>query len=99
MALDRPATDYTVFIQLWRDGKFVAGFDAPPLANDYPTSLWDAHEVIIDPHRLDLSKVSPGTYKVIAGLYNFTAGERLSAAIDGVALPDYAVDLGVIEIN
>jgi hypothetical protein len=99
LAQGRPASDYTVFIQLWRDGEFIVGFDTPPLNNDYPTTLWAAGEVIIDPHPLDLSSLLPGEYQVFAGLYNFTSGERLSATADGQPRPDSAVELGTIRIE
>ncbi|MEW5960390.1 MAG: hypothetical protein AB1801_21905, partial [Chloroflexota bacterium] len=99
LAQGRPATDYTAFIQLWRNGNYVAGFDSPPLAGDYPTGLWEAGEVIVDPHALDLSAAPPGEYRVLAGLYNFATGERLPASRQGRPLPDYAVDLGVIHLR
>jgi hypothetical protein len=98
LAQGQPSTDYTVFIQLWRNGQFM-GFDSPPLDNDYPTSLWANEEVIRDPHLIDLSAVPPGNYEILAGLYNFSTGERLPAAAAGQALPDYAVDLGIIQIK
>lgn len=104
LARGRPATDYTVFIQLWRDmgqgqAEFETGFDAPPLANDYPTSLWQADEVIIDPHPLDLSTVPPGTYRVLAGLYSFTTGARLPITTAERPQSDNALDLGPIKIS
>jgi hypothetical protein len=94
----RPSADYTVFIQLWQADQLVAGFDAPPLAGDYPTGLWDAGEVIIDPHILDLAAVPPGSYRVLAGLYNFTTGDRLPASQNGAPLPNFAIDLGPVQI-
>lgn len=100
LAQGQPTSDYTVFIQLWRNGEQAAGFDAPPLANDYPTTLWAAHEVIIDPHSLDLSTIPPGEYEILAGLYNFTTGERLPAtSSDGTPWPDYAINLDKISIS
>jgi hypothetical protein len=95
----RPKADYTVFIQLWHNGEQISGFDSPPLGNDYPTSLWSAGEVILDPHQLDLSPLPPGQYRVLAGLYNFATGDRLRASANDKPLPDYAVDLGIISIN
>ena len=95
----RPSADYTVFIQLWQNGELTAGFDSPPLNNDYPTSLWQAGEVIIDPHSLDLSTVPPGNYEILAGLYDFATGERLPATSQDTALPNYAVNLAVLQVE
>jgi hypothetical protein len=99
LAQGRPAADYTVFIQLWQGERQIAGFDGPPLQNDYPTGLWEAGEVIIDPHRLDLSGVSPGEYRLVAGLYQLASGERLAASSQGQPLPNNAIDLGTIQIR
>jgi hypothetical protein len=95
----QPNADYTVFIQLWREGQQVAGFDTPPLAGDYPTHLWTAGEVIIDPHSLDLSTLPPGNYKILAGLYQAANSKRLSATANGSSLPDNALNLGLIELK
>ncbi|MDX1522403.1 MAG: hypothetical protein R3264_12325, partial [Anaerolineae bacterium] len=102
-ALGQPARDYTVFIQLWPDPPSATepmffGFDSPPLNNDYPTGLWAAGEVIIDPHPLDLSPVPPGTYHILTGLYNPTDGARLPASLQGEPLPNDAVRLETIEV-
>ncbi len=97
----KPAADYTIFIQLWPDApeqKFI-GFDSPPLSGDYPTSLWDAGEVILDRHDLDLATVPPGAYRILAGLYNFTTGQRLPTSAAGTPLPDYAVNLGTLQLK
>ncbi|GIK38654.1 MAG: hypothetical protein BroJett011_24870 [Chloroflexota bacterium] len=101
LAESKPAADYTVFIQLWPSDpqqKFI-GFDSQPLSGDYPTSLWDSGEVILDPHELDLSTVSPGKYRVLAGLYNLSSGVRLPARAAGMSLPDDAINLGNLQIK
>ncbi len=98
-------SDYTVFLQLWQagppgtKGQYVTGFDGPPVQGDYPTSLWQPDEIIIDTHPLDLSAVPAGDYYLLAGLYHPTTGERLPAFAAGRPLPDYAVNLGEIEIR
>jgi hypothetical protein len=101
LAQSRPAADYTVFIQLWPSDpqqKFI-GFDSQPLSGDYPTSLWDTGEVILDPHELNLSTVAPGEYRILAGLYNLSTGARLPAYAGDIPLPDDAVDLGSFQIK
>ena len=93
-ANDRPSADYTVFIQVWDADRQVAGFDGPPVGGDYPTGWWEAGEVIVDEHPLDLSGLSPGRYRLLVGLYRLDTGERLPAfGPDGAPLPDYALEL------
>jgi hypothetical protein len=96
-------TDYTVFLQLWGDtttgAAQVRGFDSPPVQNDYPTSLWAAGEIIVDTHRLDLTGLPAADYELLAGLYNPTTGDRLPALVAGQPLPDYAVNLGQLQVT
>ncbi len=95
-----PQQDYTVFIQLWQDGRQVAGFDGPPFTGDLPTTYWRPEQNLKDVHLLDLSQVPPGNYRLLVGLYNPQTGERLPAfAVGGTPLPDYAVDLGPITVT
>jgi hypothetical protein len=97
----KPSADYTIFIQLWPadpQQKFI-GFDSLPLGGDYPTSLWEAGEVILDPHFLNLTTVPPGEYRILAGLYNFATGDRLPATYAGTPLPDNAVNLGNLHLE
>lgn len=88
----QPAADYTVFIQVWQGDEQVAGFDGPPLGGDYPTGWWDAGEIIVDVHPLDLSQISDGN-RLLVGLYRLDSGERLPAVGPEGPLPDYAVEL------
>jgi hypothetical protein len=93
--------DYTVFIQAWGQAtnEYAAGFDGPPVQNDYPTSLWAPAEVIVDRHPLDLSQLAPGDYNLRIGLYDPSSGERLPAFEAAGPLPDYAVTVGVIRVR
>lgn len=93
-----PSADYTVFIQLWRDGAQVAGFDSPPLQGDFPTSHWRTGLRVVDPHSIDLAQLSPGTYRVWAGLYHPQTGERVPAYFRDAPLLNFAVDLGELVI-
>jgi hypothetical protein len=94
-------TDYTVFIQLWdlQSGQYIAGFDGPPVGGDYPTSLWAPGEVIVDAHPLDLSSLRPGQYRLLVGLYNPITGDRLPAFGPAGPLPDYAVEIGPVQVG
>ncbi len=86
-----PAADYTVFLHL-RNGanENVAQKDSPPAAGRYPTSLWDAGEIIVDDLTLPVADVPPGEYTPVVGLYNFVDGLRLPVPgipANEVALP------------
>ena len=92
--------DYTVFIQVWdtNTNQYVTGFDSPPVLGDYPTSLWEAGETVVDTHPLDLSQLESGNYKLLVGLYNPTTGDRLPAFGPGGPLKDYAVNVGTVQV-
>jgi hypothetical protein len=103
--------DYTVFLQIWRaaslansaadlaEAEYVTGFDGPPVQGDYPTSLWEPGEIIVDTHSLDLTTLPRGDYYLLAGLYNPTTDERLPAFAANKPLPDYAVNLGTLQVT
>jgi hypothetical protein len=74
-----PPADYTVFLHL-------AASDGPPHAQDdgqpgygrYPTSFWDAGEVVADPRTIHIPiDLHPGSYPLVAGIYLLETGERL----------------------
>ena len=87
--------DYTVFVHL-RDpaGQIVAQKDQPPLAGAYPTSLWDAGEIVADEIVLPLPETLPaGVYNLVIGLYDFYTGVRLT-------VPDHLNnELGLVTIE
>lgn len=99
LAQGQPATNYTVFIQLWQEGQPAAGFDGPPLAGDYPTSLWAAGEMIIDPHPLAITDLPPGEYDLLVGWYDLATQTRLPVTVNGQPVSDYALPLGSLEIQ
>lgn len=93
-AIARPPGDYTVFIQLWSDDTRLAGFDGRPVHGDYPTDWWEADEVILDEHHLDLNSLPVGhPYRLLTGLYRLDTGERLPAYGESGPLEDYAVEI------
>ncbi|MDP2727009.1 MAG: hypothetical protein Q8P59_05660, partial [Dehalococcoidia bacterium] len=86
-ALDGPGRDYTVFVQLLGPGGLLAQYDAQPRANSYPTSLWEAGEVVEDFFRLSIPRQAPpGVYRLIAGMYDSSSGERLRSNGDDYIL-------------
>lgn len=80
-----------------RGREYVTGFDGPPVQGDYPSSLWAPDEIIVDTHALDLAVLPPGDYYLLVGLYNPSTGERLPAFGSDGPLPDYAVNVGMVQ--
>ena len=76
----RPSQDYTVFVHLLdSQGQLRGQADSPPTSGKYPTSVWDAGEVISDIHILELAPELPiGDYTLVIGLYYPGTGNRLS---------------------
>jgi 4-amino-4-deoxy-L-arabinose transferase-like glycosyltransferase len=76
----RPSRDYTVFVHLLdRQGQLVASADSPPRGGRAPTSVWDAGDVVADPHALAVpANASTGPYTVEVGLYQKSSGRRLA---------------------
>jgi hypothetical protein len=78
LASNQPVTDYTTFLHLRNDAnETIAQKDQPPTGGQYPTSLWDTGEIIVDEIQLPVSDVSSGRYIPVVGLYDFSTGQRL----------------------
>lgn len=77
----RPSRDYTVFVHLLDAGGQPRGQgDGPPRSGLYPTSIWDAGEVVVDPHRVVVATdAPPGQYRLAIGLYERETGRRVPA--------------------
>jgi hypothetical protein len=78
-ALSPPAGDYTVFVHVLNQaGDVVAGHDAKPMENRFPTQAFQPGVRVIDRHQLALpADLPPGTYTLSTGLYQLESGERL----------------------
>jgi hypothetical protein len=76
--------DFTVFVHLVdARGKIVAQKDDQPQRGAYPTSLWDAGEVVVDEYALTIPReAAPGAYRVLIGVYRASDGARLSVQGD-----------------
>ena len=87
-----------VFLQLLDSaGKPWAAEDAQPWQGRYPTSRWQAGEVVRDPHTLTLAADAPdGAYRLIAGLYRTADKQRLPLA--GLLPTGDSVDLGTVQV-
>jgi hypothetical protein len=88
--------DYTVFVQLLNsEGQVVSQVDVQPLAGSAPTTTWLPGEIITDVYTMQLPPgLPPGTYRLIAGMYNAATGQRLSVSTGGdfVELPGVTVE-------
>jgi hypothetical protein len=75
---------YNVFVHvLDSQGALQQQRDSAPVDGDYPTSLWQPGEVVVDGHRVPLpSDVPLRSYKVAVGMYDVATNERLPA-VDG----------------
>ncbi|MBI5650734.1 MAG: glycosyltransferase family 39 protein [Chloroflexi bacterium] len=71
--------EYTVFMHLVdATGKIIAQKDDQPQSGAYPTSLWDAGEIVADEYALIIPRdLSPGAYKIFVGVYRANGGARL----------------------
>jgi hypothetical protein len=78
-AIDSITQDYTVFNHLLdAEGNMIAQQDSMPQQNQYPTSLWDSGEIVVDPRAIPLPKrLEPGVYTLRVGLYESETGQRL----------------------
>jgi hypothetical protein len=83
-ALQRPDADYTVFAQMRAaDNQIVAQKDSPPQDGAYPTSFWDAGEVVIDDRVIEIpANAPPGKYPIKVGMYLPADGSRLPIDTD-----------------
>jgi hypothetical protein len=72
-------TSYKVFAQLLAaDNTLLAQADSFPAAGQRPSAGWLPGEIIADPHTLTFANSpAPGSYRLIAGLYDPLTGQRL----------------------
>ena len=77
-SLAQTSVDWTTFVHLRSEtGQVVAQKDGPTGNERYPTSLWDAGDVIADEVMLPLPDQASASYRLVIGLYNLTTGQRL----------------------
>ncbi len=95
-ALGETDQDVKVFIHLLDlNGRVVAQSDAMPAGWTRPTSGWQVGEFVTDTHVLETGRdLTPGEYRLVAGMYDSATDQRLPAAAGGDV-----VELGKIQIN
>jgi len=71
--------NYTIFVHLLTpEGKYVVGFDGPPVNGFRPTTTWQPGEQVVDRKGVMLPADMPGgIYALEVGLYDPATGERL----------------------
>lgn len=92
----------TAFVHLYdAAGALVAQHDGPPAQNFAPGALWQAGDVIHDQHTVPLAQpLPPGEYRLVAGVYDPTSGERLAAADGrGAPLADNVYEIAQISVE
>ena len=76
--LAKTEVDYTVFVHvLDAGGAVVAQEDASPLDGAYPTSIWDAQEIVKDPYALVIPADARGPFSIEIGMYTQPGLKRL----------------------
>ena len=95
-SLQPTGADYTIFVHLIDGtGQTLSQHDAQPQDGAYPTSVWDAGEVVVDDHPLPLPpEPSAGDYWLDVGLYLLQTGERLPVEGGGDSVELGPVTLG-----
>lgn len=93
-------SDYTVFVQLLDSGgKLIAQQDHQPRNGFLPTSIWREGRVISDGYTLVVPQdTPPGSYSLVAGMYELESGVRLPVTHDGKSAGD-VIMLGQIEVR
>ncbi len=101
LALKPTREDLKVFVHLLSipAGRLVGQHDGDPVGGYTPTSRWYPGEIILDDHDITTPKnLSPGKYRLIAGLYRFPTLDRLKVSEGFDSVGDDAVDLGQVEV-
>lgn len=92
-ALKPTEKDYTVFVHLLDGaGKIVAQIDAQPRDGAYPTSSWDADEIVKDAYTLTVPADARAPFSLAVGMYEHPSLQRLPVETNDhveIKLPDF----------
>jgi hypothetical protein len=93
-------TDLTVFTQLLGpDGHVWGQWDNQPKGGWYSTSLWQPGQPVTDDYAFQIeAQTPPGTYRLIAGMYDSATLERLPVQPASGAGQDF-VDIGSVRVG
>ncbi len=70
-----------------------------PADGSYPTKMWEAGEIVRDQHRLVLSGLRPGQYRLLLGLIDASSRQVLKATGSPKPLPSGLIELGKINLR
>jgi hypothetical protein len=92
------SVDYTVFVHLYADDQRLVGqHDGQPCAGTYPTTRWQAGEIVVDHHRIALPTEQDTSHcKLCVGLYNLSTLERLPIAEADVPFADQCACIAMV---
>ena len=91
----RPPVDASVFLHaVDEQGAIVSQSDKRPWVGRYPTFIWDAGEIVVTSHRLQIPRVDG--VELVAGMYLLPDVSRLAARSNGERLADDIARLGAI---
>ncbi len=94
--VSRPQIDATVFVHaIDSDKTIISQSDSRPWNGQYPTFIWDADEIVMTEHELEVYNID--NIQLIAGMYTQPDFVRLSATQNEVPLPDNLIILGDLE--
>jgi len=97
-AVDKPATDLTVFTHI-EDSRIWGQNDSYPQCGSRPTSKWQPGDLVVETRDLRLDPATPaGDYPIRVGLYDTATGQRTAASGADSADSDHAT-LGVVTVR
>jgi hypothetical protein len=104
-ALTAMEKDYTVFTHLLgsyntlTNGPLWGGHDSRPCGGTYPTTVWEAGEIVIDEYGIPIqADAPPGEYQLEVGMYHLATMERLPVLDDSGAVRNGRILLGTLQL-
>lgn len=94
--------DLSIFLHLLAsDGSLIWQEDGAANHGARPTYSWNAGEIIADPHTVALPHdLPPGSYQLVAGLYDWQTGERLPVSmLEGERLADDQITVATLAVR
>jgi len=97
--------DYTVFTHLLgpynplTNGPLWGGYDSRLGGGTYPTTVWEAGEIVIDEYGIPIqAEAPPGEYQLEIGMYRLVTMERLPVLDESGVVRDDRILLGTLQL-